>query len=354
MNKLNKLLNLEVKANNTPFGSYNVKGGMSFKTSVPSAYGQVDSISGPEQLYDSKGNCRIRHREYLKDILSTEMDYQEMFTLTANPTIEESFPWLSGMASNFQKFCFEKLCVRYVTQSPTTSPGSVMIIPIYDVDEDNPPNKAEALVFQDTTRSPAWQECCSLLPKNRLCTYKEYFTKIEPSNQKQSIPAKIVIATSGGSDSGPITGEIWVEYDIKLSCPQKEKGLFDSFVVDTGVRTSIFPPNFDPNPNPGIGQQVALGLIYTGNSIGNIAPGSYFLDWMAYNTIDAATGSINNPTAFGGLQILSNEISTGVKTTVFQRVAFTVPPGNPNASLMLSQTGIEDNFEMWFTVVKFG
>lgn len=254
----------------------NVKGGASFRTSVPSAYGTVDSIAGPQQSYDSKGNVRIQHREYLFDVLSTSNNYDIQNIVIANPTVKESFPWLSGMAGNFQKFCFEKLCLHFVTQSPTSSPGSVMIVPIYDVDQNIPQDKSQALTFQDTTRSPAWQECCSLLPKSRLCTQKEYFTKIVQDDLKLSIPAKIMIATSGASDSSPITGEMWIEYDVKLSCPQRDaSGGFDFLSVAPSNRPHVFPviQNSDNYLVPP--SILGLGLSYSGTGISKLVSGRY-------------------------------------------------------------------------------
>ena len=238
--KKSKMINLSVKASNTPFGSYNVQTGASFKTSVPSAYGQVDSIAGPQKSYDSQGNIRIKHREFIKDLFSTNPDYTQLFEFIANPTVASCFPWLSGMSTNFQKFCFEKLCLHYVTQSPTTSPGSMMIIPIYDVDQDVPVDKSQALTFQDTVRSPAWQECCALLPKNRLCGYKDYFTKMKLDDLKLSVPAKVVVASSGNSDSSPSSGELWVEYDIKMSCPQRALETFSLFDIAPGKATLFY------------------------------------------------------------------------------------------------------------------
>lgn len=263
-----------MNAKNTPFGSYQLQTGANFRTEVPAAYGQVDTLAGPQQSYDSKGNVRIAHREYLFDILSTTPEYQIQEIVIANPTVQQSFPWLSGMAGNFQKFCFEKLCIHFVTQSPSSSPGSVMIVPIYDVDSSLPSTKNDALTFQDTTRSPAWQECCSLLPRSRLCGYKDYFTKIVQTDLKLSIPAKIVVATSGASDSSPITGEIWIEYDIRMSCPQRDAFGYEYIQVNPGPRISTFPFSF--NVDTGAPQNnISLGLKFTTNSITGFALGQY-------------------------------------------------------------------------------
>lgn len=282
-----KSVNLTVKATNTPFGSYNVQTGASFKTQVPSAYGQVDSLAGPSQSYDSQGNCRVKHREYIKDIFSTNPDYELLHEFIANPTIVQDFPWLSGMATNFQKFCFERLCLHFVTQSPTTTPGSVMIVPIYDVDQDTPEDKSSALTFQDTVRSPAWQECCALLPRKRLCGYKDYFTKIEADDQKLSIPAKVILASSGASDSSPVTGELWVEYDIRLTCPQRATETFSFAYQKPGADYNLLVQETVSNMKKSI-------VEIDGTSVAIEKPkGSYLVDLLWNNVTNANTFNVD-------------------------------------------------------------
>jgi hypothetical protein len=273
-----KSFNIGVTARNTPFGSYDVKGGLSLKTTVPSAYGQVDSIAFPEMQYDQKGNVRIKHREYVGDVFSDTNVYSELLTLLANPTVASTFPWLAGVARNFDKFCLEKFCVHYVTQSPTSSAGSLMIIPIYDIDSDAPTTKAQALTFQDSVRSPAWQECCALLPKDRLCNYKDYFTEIDPSDQKLSIPAKILIASSGASDSSPITGEIWVEYDIKLSCPSQPSLGYDYL---NGIGNDPDQPMFSSGENFAV-KQLYTNAKYSASKI-SMPVGNWLVNLIWYD-----------------------------------------------------------------------
>lgn len=288
---------------------------MNFKSQVPSAYGQVDSISGPTQSYDSKGNCRVKHREFVCDLFGASNPFTVLREFVANPTIVESFPWLSGMSGNFQKFCFEKLCLHYVTQSPTTTAGSIMIIPQYDVDSPIPKDKNEALTFQDSVRSPAWQECCAVLPKNRLCAYKEYFTKMDLSDLKLSIPAKLQIASSGTGDSSPLSGELWVEYDIRLSCPQRTPQSTDFLMAPEGSTSGFFLASESQDYYRNISNGIYTNVSSTvGRAV--YPPGRYYGTILWANLEDVSPGSYNvTVTAEEGSGILNFQSSTSSETT---------------------------------------
>jgi hypothetical protein len=277
------------EAMNTPFGNYNLGGKASFKSSVPVAFGRSDSITGPSMQYGSDGSVRIVNREYVTDVISTASGYEVLNTFSANPTSSSAYPWLSTVANSFEKYCYDKLCFHFVTQSPTSAPGSVMLIPDYDVQTNPPSSKAEALSYKDSVRSPPWQESCCVLPKNRLCAYKEYYTQNTP-DQRLSNPANLYLATSGAIDSPPISGEIWVEYDIKLTCPKKSTMSFDEFGSNSSSFNHLFQGTFglypnDPNPSGSFN----TGASYNQNTCSVLLnPGTY----MTSASWGVAAGSI--------------------------------------------------------------
>jgi len=284
-----------------------VKGGLNFKTAVNAAYGSVDTISRPSINYSNDGNVYVIHREFLTDVTSSgSTDYAVLDTFIMNPANSNSFPWLSGIAPNFEKFCFEKLCLHFVTQSPTSSPGSVMIIPIYDVDAPIPATKSDALQLVDTVRSPAWQESCAMLPRDRLCNYKDYFVKIDPTDQKLSVPAKVTIAASGTSDSSPTTGEIWIEYAIRMKCPVSNTTLPTDLLVTQGANIAPIAHLFDQSIfTPGV---YNTGTTYNTNVI-TLNKGIYLL-WMYFANSDAGLDAISLTYGVGVTAPQGNTVDT--------------------------------------------
>jgi hypothetical protein len=292
-----KQLNFNLGAKNTPFGTYSGSGSLSFKTQAPVAFGQSDSISAPQMVYGKDGRVRITHREYLFDVLSTNVAFQVLATIVGNPSLVASFPWLATVALNFEKFCFNRLCYHYVTQSSTSAPGSVMMVPCYNPDLNPPATKQDALAFQDCVRSPAWQESCCNLPEDRLCTYRDYYVSIATNEAKLSIPVQTFVCTSGNSGAGPTQGEIWVEYDIELSCPIQNPTGLDHFFNNLNAASefaSLLPlPRFsDFAPNA----YLTAGAIY--NSVGGVntatlQPGRYLLTY--YYNDSSGTANITDP-----------------------------------------------------------
>lgn len=234
----------------------------------------MDSISQPVRSIDKEGNMRVKHREYVGDVFSVLPEFGIQKTITLNPTDRHSFPWLSSIAGSFQKFCFEKLGVEYVTQSGTSTPGSVMLIPQYDYSDPIPTSKQEALAFVDTVRTPAWQEARTVLPHKRLCMMKEYFTRIDLEDIKMSVPGKVSVATSGCSDAGPTVGEIWINYEVKLSSPQQSNSSATFFQRGDTFEgeTTIIPGDFYQSM-PG----VTLTNTSDGFSINYSKPGTYLV-----------------------------------------------------------------------------
>jgi hypothetical protein len=283
--------------------------------------------------YGRDGSVRISNREYIGDILSTLNDYVILSTYLANPAIYASFPWLSSVANSFEKFCFNNLCYHYVTQSPTTSAGSVIISPDYNTDASPPSNKQQALALKDTVRSPAWQESCCVLPEDRLCNYKDYYVQINPSDSKLSIPANIYIGTSGGSDSAPITGELWVEYDIVLSCPMASAIGSDNF-LSAGSPGELFPPfsamGYFPSLNP-MAPGTGATYLSTGVIDSIILPVGQYILTVTYS--DNGTGdAFINPTfgssIVGGSLNAEYGATAGGKGMAFANQLFTVSSGS--------------------------
>jgi len=193
-----------------------------------------------------------------------------------------------------------------------------MLIPDYDVDNNPPVTKMDALSYKDAVRCPAWQEACCNLPEDRLCNYKEYYVAINPQEQKLSVPANMFIGTSNNADAGPTSGEVWVEYDITLSCPTKSSIGSDIFASDASPPGSLFLYDYSiANAKDFAGRPYleANGQYSSDGTIDSIVlqPGRYFLDW-AYNDAIAAGGIVVTPVI--GSSIYNKEGGTSSAVTL--------------------------------------
>jgi hypothetical protein len=148
------------------------------------------------------------------------------FTVTpfpCNPAMPITFPWLSNIAANYEKYRFKSLCFDYLTSTGTEGTGSVILVPDFNASAPPPVTKAMALTMKDSVRGSVWQDFCSDFKGKDLSALPQYFTRSQalPANQdiKTYDTANLNLCVDGaGAESGSI-GELWVEYDVELIAP---------------------------------------------------------------------------------------------------------------------------------------
>ena len=124
-------------------GDYTVDTNSVVKSSLRAA-------SSIPMMHKDGQNVIVRHREFIGTVTSTT-NFAVWRTLSLNPGNKETFPWLSGIAKNFQEYKFKGLVFHYIPTSGNavsgTSPalGSVMFQTSYRVTDDPPAAKAEMM-----------------------------------------------------------------------------------------------------------------------------------------------------------------------------------------------------------------
>jgi len=175
--------------------------------------------------YNSPNNMetfRFKKREFITNVIG-----QEDFTplgYAVNPGDSETFPWLSQIAPAFQKYKFHKLKFLYETSSPTIIGGVVILAPEFNVTDPLPESKQDLLEYKYATRSAPWENFHLDLRTSDVMNYKEYYvrnTSASSTDLKLSDPLYIICSVDGISDEINSVGELWVEYDIEFTIPQK-------------------------------------------------------------------------------------------------------------------------------------
>jgi len=164
------------------------------------------------------GAVRVRHREFVADVKGTAA-----FTaikLAVNPGVSTSFPWLSALASRFERYKFSSLCFEYVPSCAVTVAGTVMAAFDTDASDAAPTTKAQLMAYQNATRSPPWAAWKATFP--RVSDFQDRFVRSSDppigTDVKMYDVANLFLATA---DAGTTTiGEIYVEYDVVLLVPQ--------------------------------------------------------------------------------------------------------------------------------------
>jgi hypothetical protein len=137
------------------------------------------------------------------------------------------FPWLSGIAMMYEKYQFLDLCFEYVSRSPTSTSG--MVVLSYDQDpSDVYPTEDEAgrrrmLAAPGSVAGNSWLSSKCHVPHSVIVQLGERFirnqaeaTTIEP----RTADSGIVWVGAFGVPTSQLLGDIFVEYKIRLSVPQ--------------------------------------------------------------------------------------------------------------------------------------
>jgi hypothetical protein len=227
------------------------------QTTVPIALGTT--IRNKMQ----RTSITVRHMEFVKIIKRTEpideKGSREVFPV--NPGVPETFPWLSGIANNFESYLFDELEFHYVPSCGTTTWGSIVIAPDYDAADDNiGATRQELCTFDDSVRSSLWQCAVMKCARGNLRKMKTYFIRAKDNSQdvKTYDVANVIIDMRTGASFGSEMGELWVRYKVRLFTPQKEPEIIHSntMVVPDATTSSRYPfgkwVNGQLVPNPDV------------------------------------------------------------------------------------------------------
>lgn len=185
--------------------------------------------TGVPMMHKTDQTVVLRHREYLGEVRSsTAFTVQNAFAI--NPGLRETFPWASGIASQFTQYRIRGMVYHYVPTSgnavSSTNPalGSVMLQTSYRADDNAPTSKVETL-------NEYW--ACEARPDVEFCHPIECDPKENPfgvhyvrtgsvsssSNILMYDIGQTWLCTSGMQTDGSVVGDLWVTYEIELKKP---------------------------------------------------------------------------------------------------------------------------------------
>lgn len=197
----------------------------------------VDEGMNAPQIVNYAGGTVVSHREYLGPIRAS--DLFEITRYDVNPGDKKLFPWLSGIAGNFQQYRMRGMIVTFkstssdATITTNTNIGTVMMCTDYDVDDPAPFNKAAMMNYEqavDNKPSSSFQhivECDPAQSRNNGVYHIRTEDRSDLQADRRSLKdydyASFYVATEGMQLSGGIrhpVGELWVSYEIELLKPQ--------------------------------------------------------------------------------------------------------------------------------------
>ncbi len=187
------------------------------------------NANNPPLIVNSPSGTVIRHREYVADVLSTTT-----FTVTAYPInvgVATTFPWLAGVAQNFEQYELRGIIFEYKSlsgralNSTNTALGTVIMATEYD--STKPPftdKRSMENYTYSTSCDPGIDamhpvECAGDVTPLRTM-YVRNAGVVPSTDLRFSDMGLFQVATVGMQAAGFIAGELWVTYEVELLKPR--------------------------------------------------------------------------------------------------------------------------------------
>jgi len=215
------------KQNPRPRGASNFQGTSTFSsdplTGVSVAYSSQQRGRQPNIRMNAK-SCRVIHKELVSSVVGTSaFSILASNSLSVNPGLPASFPWLSSIASSWERYRFHKLRFCYYTRCASSTAGSMMIAPDYDAGDVAPATEQIMSSYSDVVEDAPWKNIvCELRPQSMFGMAKELYVRNGPLAANLDIKtydaATVFLATTDGGATN--WGKVFVEYDVEFFIPQ--------------------------------------------------------------------------------------------------------------------------------------
>lgn len=198
---------------------------------------------------------RIRHREYLFDVITSSTIGQFTNTVVPiQPGLLSSFPWFSALAENYEEYTINGMVFEFKSNSydalasTNTASGTVIMTTQYNVL--SPPfiNKFQMEQYEYTcSNKPSRDilhpvECAH--PQTPVSVLNVRSGPVSTGDLRLYDWGNFNIATVGMQGASTNIGELWVTFDISLLKPKlgSTVDVFDHWIID--------PAHASPNGSP--------------------------------------------------------------------------------------------------------
>jgi hypothetical protein len=179
-----------------------------------------------EQITFGNGSIRVRHREYIGNLLSAVSFTTQVYDV--NPGLELTFPWLSVLSRNYERYDIRGLGFEFVSTAgyltTTQAQGVVVMATQYDPDADLFVNRREMESYMYTTSGVVTDPQVHLVecdPRDRPLE-EMYIRYGDVDEERFTDLGRFTIAVEGCPADDVVLGEIWVTYDVILENPRLE------------------------------------------------------------------------------------------------------------------------------------
>lgn len=123
---------------------------------APAAYG---AVAGQKRIFPLQAGAGKSLVVQNYELVHAQTGSNSLFSTggdVMNPGIQQSYPWLSGIAKQYSRFRWKALRYIYVPTCSTTTAGSVFFYPSYDSFDSAPATLAQVAVSENSCIGNAW------------------------------------------------------------------------------------------------------------------------------------------------------------------------------------------------------
>jgi len=170
----------------------------------------------------SRDSCNVMHREFIGNVTGAQ-NWAVASTFAINPGLAASFPWLSGIAQNWETYRFKKLRFCYYTRTGSNVPGSVILAHDPDSSDAAPSTEQIMTTYEAVQEDAPWKDICLALRASSLHEGQQRkFVRTAPLAANEDIKlydsGNLYLAVVDGTAVS--WGKLWVEYEIDFQTPQ--------------------------------------------------------------------------------------------------------------------------------------
>jgi len=191
-------------------------------------------------MHSNNQSIVVRHKEYVTDVLSSTA-FASFAQYPLNPGLSTSFPWLSGIAQQFQEYTWKGIIYEFISTSgdvvasSNTALGSVMMVTSYRATAPPFTNKVQLLnEFFASDAKPSESFCHPIECNPKENPYNVQYVRgaAVPAGEDQKTYdlGVMTVATMGMQAASVDIGELWVSYEVELRKPVSNQDV-DNFAL---------------------------------------------------------------------------------------------------------------------------
>lgn len=213
------------------------------RKAIPAAYSVRQGGTSRPRITSSNRGLQITHSEMLGSLVSSGTTLtMAANSFVVNPGKYSTFPWLSTLAGNFDKYVMRKFVVRLVSNQPTSTGGKIGIGFDYDSTDPLPTDRNEFFALTHHVECAPWDTIELNVP---LDSKPRFVNSHTITDSKLIDCGQIIVMSDQIVNTNTQLADIIVEYTVELLEPQQAvyttMHLYGSHVPDFTSLTTVGP-----------------------------------------------------------------------------------------------------------------